>query len=50
MIAAAVGGGVLVAMTIHARTGFAGVVLDSVADEVVRHGGAPMLLVCPTAW
>jgi nucleotide-binding universal stress UspA family protein len=34
----------LVAMTTHGRTGFARVVLGSVADGVVRRSGAPVLL------
>ena len=37
--------GTLIAMTTHGRTGFGRAVLGSVADRVVRHGRAPLLLV-----
>ncbi|MBI4496507.1 MAG: universal stress protein [Chloroflexi bacterium] len=37
----------LVAMTTHGRTGMAGLVLGSVAAQVVQHSGDPVLLVRP---
>jgi nucleotide-binding universal stress UspA family protein len=39
----------LVAMTTHGRSGFRRWVLGSVADEVMRKGGEPVLVICPQA-
>ena len=39
----------LVAMTTHGHSGFRRWVLGSVADEVMRKGGDPVLVICPQA-